>query len=87
LIPTPTPILTVLSTFQKNGVQTLLMGGQACVFYGVFQIFLADLRRLMPGANSAASLGTFAKSAPEKPGVCWATFASSASAARGLLRT
>ena len=34
----PTPILTVLSTFQKNGVQTLLMGGQACVFYGAAQV-------------------------------------------------
>ncbi len=34
----PTPILTVLSTFRKNGVQTLLMGGQACVFYGAAQV-------------------------------------------------
>ncbi len=34
----PTPILTVLSTFRKNGVQTLLRGGQACVFYGAAQV-------------------------------------------------
>ncbi len=34
----PTPILTVLSTFRRNGVQTLLMGGQACVFYGAAQV-------------------------------------------------
>ena len=34
----PTPILTVLSTFRKNGVQTLLMGGQACIFYGAAQV-------------------------------------------------
>lgn len=34
----PTPILTVLSTFQRNGVQALLMGGQACVFYGAAQV-------------------------------------------------
>lgn len=34
----PTPILTVLSTFRKNGVQSLLMGGQACVFYGAAQV-------------------------------------------------
>jgi hypothetical protein len=34
----PTPILTVLSIFQKNGVQALLMGGQACVFYGAAQV-------------------------------------------------
>jgi hypothetical protein len=35
---TPTPIRQVLSTFQKSGVQTLLMGGQACVFYGAAQV-------------------------------------------------
>lgn len=29
----PTPIRQVLSTIQKNQVQALLMGGQACVFY------------------------------------------------------
>jgi hypothetical protein len=30
----PIPILKVLSSFQKNSVQALLMGGQACVLYG-----------------------------------------------------
>ena len=34
----PTPIRQVLLTFQKNGVQALLMGGQACVFYGAAQV-------------------------------------------------
>ena len=34
----PTPIRQVLSIFQKNGVQALLMGGQACVFYGAAQV-------------------------------------------------
>jgi hypothetical protein len=34
----PTPIRQVLSTFQKNGVQALLMGGQACIFYGAAQV-------------------------------------------------
>jgi hypothetical protein len=34
----PTPIRQVLSTFQTNGVQALLMGGQACVFYGAAQV-------------------------------------------------
>jgi len=34
---TPTPIRQVLSTFQTTGVRTLLMGGQACVFYGAAQ--------------------------------------------------
>ena len=33
----PTPIRQVLSTFQNYGVQALLMGGQACVFYGAAQ--------------------------------------------------
>ncbi len=31
---TPSPILKVLSSIQKNGVRSLLMGGQACVLYG-----------------------------------------------------
>ncbi len=35
---TPTPILTVPSTFRRHGVQALLMGGQACVFYGAAQV-------------------------------------------------
>jgi hypothetical protein len=30
----PNPIRKVLSTFQSCGVRALLMGGQACVFYG-----------------------------------------------------
>jgi hypothetical protein len=34
----PTPIRQVLSTIQTNGVQALLMGGQACVFYGAAQV-------------------------------------------------
>ena len=34
----PTPIRQVLLIFQTNGVQALLMGGQACVFYGAAQV-------------------------------------------------
>jgi hypothetical protein len=34
----PTPIRQVLFTFQRNGVQALLMGGQACIFYGAAQV-------------------------------------------------
>ncbi|MEX1041942.1 MAG: hypothetical protein WDZ51_14980 [Pirellulaceae bacterium] len=30
----PNPILKVLSTLTSHEVQHLLMGGQACVFYG-----------------------------------------------------
>lgn len=38
----PNPITRALSTLQKNGVQTLLMGGQACVLYGAAE-FSRDL--------------------------------------------
>src|SRR5206468_4271438 len=34
----PTPIRQVLSTMRANGVQALLMGGQACVLYGAAQV-------------------------------------------------
>jgi len=34
----PTPIRQVLFTIQKSGTRTLLMGGQACVFYGAAQV-------------------------------------------------
>ena len=34
----PTPIRQVLFTIQKTGTRTLLMGGQACVFYGAAQV-------------------------------------------------
>jgi hypothetical protein len=30
----PSPIVKVLSMILKHGVRALLMGGQACVFYG-----------------------------------------------------
>src|SRR5207237_8587697 len=33
----PTPIRQVLSTMRKHQVRALLMGGQACVFYGAAQ--------------------------------------------------
>ena len=33
----PTPIRQVLSTIRKHQVRALLMGGQACVFYGAAQ--------------------------------------------------
>ena len=53
----PTPIQTVLSTFQKHGVRALLMGGQACVFYGAAQIS-KDVDFVLPedGENFARML-------------------------------
>jgi hypothetical protein len=50
----PTPIRQVLSTFQTNGVQALLMGGQACVFYGAAQVSKdVDVLLLAEAANFA----------------------------------
>jgi hypothetical protein len=42
----PTLIRQVLSTIQKHQVQALLMGGQACVFYGTAQ-FSKDVNFLI----------------------------------------
>lgn len=42
----PTPIRQVLFTIQKHQVQALLMGGQACVFYGAAQ-FSKDVNFLI----------------------------------------
>ena len=50
----PTPIRQVLLTFQKHGVQALLMGGQASVFYGAAQVSKdIDFVLLADDANSA----------------------------------
>jgi hypothetical protein len=49
----PNPILKVLSSMRRHHVQCLLMGGQACVFYGAAEFsrntglaILADARNL-----------------------------------------
>jgi hypothetical protein len=36
----PNPILKVLSSIRANRVRALLMGGQACVFYGAAEFSL-----------------------------------------------
>jgi hypothetical protein len=41
------PILKALSSIQKSGARTLLMGGQACIFYGAAE-FSRDLDLLIP---------------------------------------
>lgn len=43
-----TQTLIVRSTIQKRGVRTLLMGGQACVFYGGAE-FSAPAARIWHG--------------------------------------
>ncbi|MDP9053699.1 MAG: hypothetical protein M3N93_05270 [Acidobacteriota bacterium] len=40
------PILKALSSIRRSGAQTLLMGGQACVFYGAAE-FSRDLDLLI----------------------------------------
>ncbi len=42
----PNPILRALSSIRKSGAKTLLMGGQACVFYGAAE-FSRDLDLLL----------------------------------------
>lgn len=49
---TPNPILKVLSTLTKHQVQFLLMGGQACVFYGAAEFSRdTDIALLLDPAN------------------------------------
>lgn len=50
----PNPILKVLSTIRKHRVQALLMGGQACVFYGAAEFSRdTDLAILADAENLA----------------------------------
>lgn len=52
----PRPILKALSSIRRNGARTLLMGGQACVFYGAAE-FSRDLDLLiLAGAENLARL-------------------------------
>jgi hypothetical protein len=46
----PTPIRQVLSTIRKHQVQALLIGGQACVFYGAAQ-FSKDIDLVLLAAD------------------------------------
>jgi hypothetical protein len=48
----PNPIHRVLSTFQNCGVRALLLGGQACVFYGAAEFSRdTDFALLVDEAN------------------------------------
>jgi hypothetical protein len=53
----PTPIQQVLSTIRANGVQALLMGGQACVFYGAAQVSKDIDLVLLASEENFSSLG------------------------------
>ena len=50
----PNPTRAVLSSMKKNGVQILLMGGQACVLYGAAEFSKdVDFAVLAEAANLA----------------------------------
>jgi hypothetical protein len=56
----PSPIVKVLSTIRKHGVKALLMGGQACVFYGAAE-FSRDVVVLADAANLDRLRAAFAE--------------------------
>ena len=63
----PTPIRQVLLTFQKHGVQALLMGGQASVFYGAAQVSKdIDFTILAEDGNFARMHSAFAELQAER---------------------
>jgi hypothetical protein len=54
----PSPIRKALSSIRRSGARTLLMGGQACVFYGAAE-FSRDLDLLiLAGADNLARLSS-----------------------------
>ena len=53
---TPSPIRKVLSTFRKHRVRALLMGGQACVFYGAAEFSRDTDFAILAGADNLARL-------------------------------
>ena len=54
----PSPILKALSSIRRSGARTLLMGGQACVFYGAAE-FSRDLDLLiLAGAGNLARVSS-----------------------------
>jgi len=68
----PTPIRQVLFTIQKHQVQALLMGGQACVFYGAAQfskdidfLVLADDKNFAGLHAALAELGAVRIAVPD----------------------
>ena len=69
----PNPIQKVLSTMVVHQVQALLMGGQACVFYGAAEfsrdtdfVLLADADNLLRLAGALAELEALRRQAPGK---------------------
>lgn len=53
----PNPIQTVLSTMAAHRVRALLMGGQACVFYGAAEFSRDTDFVLLSDADTLARLG------------------------------
>ncbi len=52
----PNPILKVLSSMQTNGVKALLMGGQACVYYGGAEFSIDTDFAILADADNLARL-------------------------------
>ena len=52
----PNPTLKVLSSMQTHQVRALLMGGQACVFYGAAEFSRDTALALLPDAANLARL-------------------------------
>ena len=53
----PNPILKVLSTMAQHRVQCLLMGGQACVFYGAAEFSRDSDFAILAEAENLERLG------------------------------
>lgn len=69
---TQTPIHRVLSTIRKHDVRSLLMGGQACIFYGAAEfsrdtdlVILADTDNLERLTGALAELGAEVIAVPQ----------------------
>jgi hypothetical protein len=61
----PNPIRKVLSTFQNCEVRALLMGGQACVFYGAAE-FSRDVDfAILTGAGNLQRLAPLQQALPK----------------------
>ena len=53
---TPNPILKVLSSIRAQRVRALLMGGQACVFYGAAEFSRDTEFAIFAGSENLARL-------------------------------
>ncbi|MEW6211756.1 MAG: hypothetical protein AB1631_25590 [Acidobacteriota bacterium] len=62
---TGNPILRVLSSIRANRVRALLMGGQACVFYGAAEFSRDTDLAILSSAENLARLSRALREQPE----------------------